>query len=92
VAQSTQHLTVLKPTALIWSKSLPQRSALVESSGSSMGARALPPEYHTATGKKGCEEEVAGAAPGLSAALASQSARTALGIPNQIRFEFSIFI
>src|SRR5437667_516841 len=50
--QSTQHFTASKPTALIWSRSFPQRAALVPSSGSSMGARALPPPYQTATGKK----------------------------------------
>src|SRR5437667_1582503 len=55
VVQSTQVLTVLKPTALIASRSLPQRSALLESICSSMGARASPPLYQTATGKNGAD-------------------------------------
>src|SRR5215831_6665421 len=52
VAQSTQVFTVLKPAALIASRSLPHRSALVASNRSCIGARAFPPPYHTATGKK----------------------------------------
>src|SRR5205085_4860254 len=52
VAQSTHVLTVVKPNDLIWYRSLPQRSGLLASIRSSIGARTLPPPYQTATGKK----------------------------------------
>src|SRR5579875_691400 len=92
VAQSTQHLTVLNPTALIWSRSLPQRSALVASTGSSIGARALPPPYHTATGKKGVDADSAGGKPGASAAHAMKSVAIAPRMKQKRRLKFLKFI
>jgi hypothetical protein len=51
-AQSIQARTVLKPSALICWMSLRQASYFARASRSSIGARALPPLYQTATGKK----------------------------------------
>ena len=53
VDQSTQVFTVLNPRSLIFFRSSRQTSRCLSGSGSSIGARALPPPYHTANGKKG---------------------------------------
>ena len=42
---------MLKPSALICRRSLRQSSFFARASRSSIGARALPPPYHTAIGK-----------------------------------------
>src|SRR5947207_8693365 len=72
VDQSTQVFTVLNPRSLIFFRSSRQTSRCLSGSGSSIGARALPPPYHTANGKKG-------SSPLLRACSFGKSAGEAVG-------------
>src|SRR5439155_734564 len=72
VDQSTQVFTVLNPRSLIFFRSSRQTSRCLSGSGSSIGARAFPPPYHTANGKKG-------SSPLLRACSFGKSAGEAVG-------------
>src|SRR5512137_1296212 len=82
--------TVLKPRALIWAMSLAHASREAGVTVSSMGARALPPEYQTETGKKPLV--LSGPAAPAVTATASRRAEAARTRPRTLAAERVVLI